>query len=240
MAFLRLGASDAVSKEMCMIIGRVGAIAVTALALVASDARSAPPVDWDGLQRVQAKRFELVYVQPGADFRGYSKVILEPTEVAFHKDWRRNHNSTSRGLAGRVSEQDVQRAIARGIDSASGIFADAWKEGGFTVVQAPGPDVLRVRTGIMNISVTSPDVRSAARSYSFSNEAGQASLVIELHDSMTGALLGRVVDRKLAGDDITGWRTSVTNRSDFRDLVQRWAKESVRGMGELKRLSPGH
>jgi len=223
-----------------MVIGRISAIAILALALAGGTARSVPPVEWDGLQRVQSKRFELVYLKPGADFRAYSKVIVEPTEVAFHKDWRRNHNATTRGLAGRVSEQDVERAISRGVASASGIFIDAWKTGGFTVVQTPGPDVLRVRTAIMNISVTAPEVRSASRSYSFSNEAGQASLVVELHDSMTGALLGRVVDRKLAGDTITGWCTSVSNRSDFRELVKSWAKESVRGMSELKRLSSAH
>jgi hypothetical protein len=34
------------------------------------------------------------------------------------------------------------------------------------------------------------------------------------------------------------WRTSVSNRGDFRDQVQDWANISVRGLSELKSLSP--
>jgi len=33
-------------------------------------------------------------------------------------------------------------------------------------------------------------------------------------------------------------RTSVSNRGDLRDQVERWADISVRGMAELKALSP--
>jgi hypothetical protein len=33
-------------------------------------------------------------------------------------------------------------------------------------------------------------------------------------------------------------RTSVSNRGDFRDQVQHWADISVRGVNELKSLSP--
>ena len=34
------------------------------------------------------------------------------------------------------------------------------------------------------------------------------------------------------------YRDSVTNRGDFRDQVQKWANVSVRGVTELKSLSP--
>jgi len=194
-------------------------------------------VEWDGLQRVASKQFALVYLQPGADFRGYSKVILEPTEVAFHKNWRRDYNSTTRGISGRVSERDVEDAVSKGVATASDLFTDAWRKGGYEIAAAPGPDVLRVKTAILNISVKAPEVRSSSRSYTFTEDAGNATLLVELRDSMTGALLGRVVDQRLAGDNTVGWRTSVSNRADFRELVEAWAKDSVRGMSELKRIS---
>ena len=213
------------------------AIAFLACTLATTSvAAEAPPVEWDGLQRVASKRFDLVYLQPGAEFRSYTKVIVEPTEVAFRKNWRRDYNSGTRDLGGRVSERDVEDAISKGVAAASDIFSDAWRKGGYAVVDAPGPDVLKVRTGIVNISVTAPDVRST-RSYTFANEAGYATLVVELWDSTTGALIARVVDQKVAGDNSVGQRISVTNRADFRDLVERWANDSIRGMDELKRLS---
>ena len=197
-----------------------------------------PPASWDGLVQVPSKQLALVYLQPGADFRGYSKVMIEPTEVAFHKDWRKDYNSTRRDLSGKVSESEVQRAVAKGIEAATDIFTQEWQKSGYAIAAAPGPDVLIVRTGVLNISVTSPDRPSSVRSFGFANEAGRATLVVEVRDSLTGALLGRAVDQELAGDNSVGWRTSVSNRSDFRDLVAQWARISVKGMSELKALSP--
>ena len=98
--------------------------------------------------------------------------------------------------------------------------------------------MLRVKTGILNITVSAPDRPTAGRSYTFADTAGQATLIIEARDSMTGALLGRAVDTKIAGDNTVGWRSSVGNRADFRALVEQWAKLSVNGISELKALSP--
>ena len=80
----------------------------------------------------------------------------------------------------------------------------------------------------------------AGRSRTYANEAGHATLVIEVHDSMTGAILGRAVDGRLAGDTDAFMRNSVTNRADFRQLIKLWASNSVRGLGELKALSLGN
>lgn len=210
---------------------------VAALLLSVETLAAPPPQNWDGLVQVPSKRLKYVYLQPGADFSHYRSVMLDPTEVAFHKDWQRDYNRSVRDLSGRVSDRDVETAIREGVAAASDIFAKAWQQGGYSVVTAPGPDVLRVRTAIMNIEVSAPDVR-ISRSYVATDTAGQAMLVVEVRDSDTNALLGRAVDGKLAGDNTHGWRTSMTNRADFRDLVSHWAKITVQGMTELKRASP--
>lgn len=197
-----------------------------------------PPLTWDGLEQVKSKRLDLVYLQPGADFRGYTKVILEPTEVAFAKDWKREYNRTARSLSSRVSDSDVQNAVSQGVAKASDIFSRAWAKGGYQVVTTPGPDVLRIQTGIVNIRVSAPDKMTAGRTHSFAGEAGHATLFVEARDSVSGALLGRAVDQRIVGDNSTAWRTSVSNRGDFRDQVEQWAKISVGGISELKALSP--
>src|SRR4029450_2663864 len=113
--------------------------------LAAPVAVAKPPTNWDGLVQVKSKRMDLVYLQPGADFRGYTKVLLEPPEVAFQKNWARDYNSSTRSLSSRVSDREVQEAISAGVTAASEIFAEAWTKGGYEVVAAAGPDVLRVR-----------------------------------------------------------------------------------------------
>ncbi|MFL6733156.1 MAG: DUF3313 domain-containing protein, partial [Sphingomicrobium sp.] len=92
-------------------------------------------------------------------------------------------------------------------------------------------------TGVLEVSVDAPDVQ-VGRTDTYSDIAGDATLVIEARDSLTGSLLGRAIDQDIAGDYTMGPRNRATNRGDFRDLVQQWAKDAVRGMDELKRLSP--
>jgi hypothetical protein len=164
--------------------------------------------------------------------------MLDPTEVAFRKDWARDYNNTTRGLSTRVNDSDVQKVIEEGGRAATEIFAKAFTDGGYPVVVTPAPDVLRIRTGVVNLSVTSPDRPTAGRSYSFSEEAGSAQIIIEARDSMTNALLGRAVDGRVAGDTSVLWRNRVTNRADFRQLGQSWAKACVNGLNELKNMSP--
>lgn len=207
------------------------------LLLVGAPVPAKPPATWDGLVQVKAKRLDLAYLQPGADFRVYTKVILEPTEVAFQRNWQREHNQSS-PLSRRISNTDVEEAVTKGAAEAAGIFSVEWTKGGYAVVNEPGPDVLRIKTGIVNIWVNAPDVPSPGRSMSFAPEAGRATFFIEARDSMTGALLGRAVDQRYAGDTPMGWRSSMSNRADFRDLVASWAKDGVRGLNELKALSP--
>jgi hypothetical protein len=63
--------------------------------------------------------------------------------------------------------------------------------------------------------------------------------VLEVRDSVTGALLGRVLDRRETQS--TGsmqWTNSVTNLADFRRLVQQWGSISTKGLTELKDQSP--
>ena len=196
------------------------------------------PVEWDGLTRVASKRIDIVYLQPGADFRGYTKVMVDPTEVSFRKNWARDYNRSTRDLSGQISEGDIRNAISKGVVGASDIFRDAWMKGGYEIVSQPGPDVMRIKTAVANITVNAPDVRTSALSHTFSDEAGEATLVVEVRDSLTGALLGRAIDQKIVGDNTAALRTAVSNRADFRDVVERWARESVRGMTELKTLSP--
>ena len=214
---------------------------LTAAGLIGATAAAAAdkvPTEWDGLSRVKSKKLEYVFLAPGADFRPYRQVMLDPTEIAFHKDWQRDYNRDRRGVSGRVTDSDVQRAIVDGGAAASKIFAEAFAAGGYPVATAPGEDVLRVRTAVVNISVTAPDMPIAGRSHTFSNEAGFASLIIEVRDSMTGALLGRAVDHSLAGDSNALLRNRVTNRADFRQIVKVWAKNSVVGLNVLKSTTP--
>ena len=220
-----------------MRLGIAGTIVAVAMLFAGVTQAAKPPTTWDGLVQVPSKRLDLVYLQPGADFRGYTKVILDPTQVSFEKNWKRDYNRSASSPANRISDKEIERTISEAASAATDIFAKAWTKGGFAVVQTPGDDVLRVTTGVLNISVSAPDRMTAGRSRTFSREAGRATFFVEVRDSVTGALLGRAVDQRIVGDNLMQWRTSGSNRADFRREVERWAEISVRGMNELKAQS---
>lgn len=215
-------------------------LALSGLALSAATPALAakPPAEWDGLVKVKAKKFELVYLRPGADFRGYAKVILDPTEIAFQKRWKQDYNSDQAALGGQLTDKDIQRMADEGRKGAAQILQKAYADGGYPVVTDPGADVLRVRTALVDITVSAPDVDSAMNVRTYSRDAGGATLVVEARDSMTGALLGRAVDSRTVDDFTMEWRNRVSNRADFEMQMKTWAKNSVNGLNELKSLSP--
>jgi hypothetical protein len=196
------------------------------------------PDNIEGLYKVPSKRFDLVYLLPAADFRPYTKVMFDTPEVAFKKNWQRDYNSDVPGTGGRISDQDAQKILNAARSGITDVFTKAYNAGGYQVVTEPGPDVLRLKTSVVNLDVVAPDLMTAGRSRTYSREAGSATLVLEARDSLTGALMGSALDTRDIGDSMPFVRNSVTNRSDFTQAFQRWAKISLDGLNELKQLSP--
>ena len=211
---------------------------VLALLLGTAIAEEAP-ASWDGLVEVKPKKMDLVYLLPGADFRPYTKVMVDPTEVAFRKDWLKDMNRSSVSLSRHVTEEDAAKILEAARSNFDDIFQEAFTKAGYAVVATPGPDVLRVSTGVLNLYLNAPDTMSAGRSRTYTANAGEATLVIEVRDSTTGALLGRVVDRRETRDPGgVQMATSVSNLSDFRMLFKQWAATTAKGLDELKTHSP--
>ena len=199
---------------------------------------AAPPATWDGLVLVDSKQLDRVYPLPGADIKSFTKVMLDPTEVAFKENWIRDYNSRSAKTGKRLDQSHADQ-IVKAVSTGMGeTFANAYRKAGYQVVQAPGPGVLRVRTGVINLSIAAPDVMTAGRSRTWSRSVGDATLVVEARDSETGALLGRALDRRAPSDSRMYLRNSVTNRADFQAMFDIWAKSSVDELGRLKAMSP--
>jgi Protein of unknown function (DUF3313) len=217
-------------------IKRLAALALLALAFGTATADDMPQ-SWDGLVQVKPKRMDAAYLLPGADFRSYTKLMVDPAEVAFAKNWLRSQND-SRNLSRQVTQEDAEKILAAARSNFDEIFVEAFTKAGYTIVQAPGPDVMRVSTGVLNLYVTAPDVPTAGRSTTYTTQAGEATLVIEVRDSTTNLLLGRVLDRRETQRSTMQMTTSVSNLAEFRTLFKAWAGIAVKGLQELKDHSP--
>lgn len=195
---------------------------------------------WEGLQKVKSKRMDKAYLLPGADFRLYGKVMLDPIEVSFVRNWERDINR-SKPLGSRVTPEHAAAIRSEMAEGLAEILAGELAKSGYEIVTAPGPDVLRLTPVLIDVAVNAPDtgMTSAGRSYTYTVEAGQATLGIELRDSETNQLLGRALDRRRTGE--TGgltWTTAVSNRAEFSRIFRIWASILTDGLASLKEASP--
>jgi len=207
-------------------------------AVAAAPALAQATTEWDGLVHVKSKRLKAVFLLPGADFRAYSKVMIDPPESAFRKDWVRDYNRANRDSGSRVTDAEAAEALGSVKSGFAEILDEEFRKGGYQVVTTPGADVLRIRSGVVDLDVKTPEPRGAGRTNVYSEEAGEATLIIEARDSLTNALLGRGVEARVAGYNVSLLRNRQTNRRDFEMLFRDWAQASVRGLGTLKEMSP--
>jgi Protein of unknown function (DUF3313) len=212
--------------------------ALLALLAVPALAADSMPTSWDGLVEVKSKRLDAAYLAPGADFRPYTKIMVDPTQAAFHKDWMKNMNDR-RDLSRKIDSTHAAEVLEAAKTNFADVFAKEFEKAGFTIVTAPGPDVLRVSPGVVNLYINAPDVMAAGRSTSYTASAGEATMVLELRDSTTNALIGRVLDRRETRESVGMQQSNrVTNTSDFRMLFKSWAGISAKGLDALKSVSP--
>lgn len=205
------------------------------LALAADE----PSGNWDGLVEIKPKRVDAAFLLPGADFRPYTKLMMDPVEVSFKKNWARDYNRDMRTVSNQLTPEHVEKIIQAAREAFTEVFSAAYQKAGLQVVTAPGPDVLRIRPGVVNLDVAAPDTMTSGRSRTYTMESGEATLFLEVRDSTTGALLGRALDRReTRNTGVVQISNSVTNLSDFKALFRQWAEISIKGFQELRESSP--
>jgi ABC-type amino acid transport substrate-binding protein len=194
----------------------------------------------DGMVEVKSKRFDHVFLRPGADFRGYTKVMLDPTQVTFATNWLADLNNHKIAVLQGTTAADADRIAAEMRSGLRDAFANTFRSAGYEVVSAPGADVLAVSVGMTDLYINAPvTVTQALPSRVYTHDAGEATLALDLRDSTSGAMLGRVVDHRIAGNRggprsirIT---TTASNQFDFESLFDVWAQYCT---DELKAQSP--
>lgn len=178
-------------------------------------------MSYDGLQKINIKGIDMAYAMPGATLSGYSKVMIDPIGVRFHKNWKPTVTGSTRSLSS-IDQQKIRENAAKVVYDA---FVEELRKGGSTVVTEAGPDVLLVRAAIVNLYVTAPDVMTPGRTKVYTVSAGEMTLIAELADSETGETIARVVDRYQARTTRNfQLSSSVFNASEGRSAATSWAR----------------
>lgn len=209
------------------LIAACASIAILAL-LQGCESTSTSPIDEssinDGLERVKTNKVDALYRRPGASLAGYKKLLMKPTEVQFAKNWDPKSSSSIIYEMNEPDREKIKTELAE-------VFATEFKKdmeqgGGYPIVTSSGSDVLEMRSAIVNLYITAPDVsmQTAGRTRVYTADAGEMTLVMQLHDSVTGQLLARVYDRREATQGgMWTWTNSVTNTAEARRIIGIWA-----------------
>jgi Protein of unknown function (DUF3313) len=203
------------------------AMALCAVALVAGcTSTRSTPIDevstQDGLVRIESKVVDAAYKRPQASLATYSKLLLRPIEVQFAKNW---DPGSSGSVLYQMNEPDREKIKSELAEAFAEVFKRDMEKGGYPVVDTTGPDVIEMRAAIVNLYITAPDVsmETAGRSRVYTANAGEMTLIMELHDSVTGQLLARAYDRREDPSSTWTYTTSVSNSADARRIISTWS-----------------
>ena len=200
----------------------VALIALNVVALPAAAASSeAPPETWEGLKLVKRPGLDTVYLRDGASLAQYKRVMLDPVEVSFDKDWNPKSHVP---LGDTADPQAIRKNLG---ELARNVFRrELEKKGGYPLVDEPGEDVLRVRAQIVDLYINAPESDGPGITHVYVLNAGEMTLMAELYDSRTNAILARVVDRERGlerGDNEFQIANRVTNTAEADRILSNWA-----------------
>lgn len=212
--------------------GKFLVVVAAALAL-AGCATPAPTVDtsaeaektFDGLYPVKNSRADQAWARPDVDLTQYSKIMLVSVGVEYRPGGESGRSFAARSRGGHYEVTEADKARFESI-MREAFLEQLAKSKHFTIVTEPGPDVLEIRGALLDVVSYVPPEPVGARSGVYLSTVGEATLVLELRDSITEAILARSVDRRAAEKAGGQLQQSnrVTNSAEVWRLARTWAR----------------
>lgn len=206
---------------------------IFAVLLMAGCASSTPTIDtspdaqlsFDGLFPVKGGSFDAAWARNDVDLTKYSKLMLEGVGVEYRPGGESGRTWHARTSAQHFEVTEAQKADFEALMGE--VFREELaKSTHFTIVDEPGPDVLLVRGALLDVvSFVPPDTSMGSRDRVYLSRVGEATIVLELRDSITEAILARAVDRRAAEASFGASESNrVRNRSEVRRMASAWAR----------------
>ena len=192
-------------------------------------------VTFDGLVRVEHSAMQRAWIKPGIDLSQYNSFMVAPPEFEFRAVRSTGGSRRSSASEFPISESGKQRLI----EAVQDVFQDEMANSRhFTRVDAPGPDVLLIEGALLDIVSRVPP-EPTGRGSVWLDRVGEATLVLQRADSMSGATRARAADRRAAQPATGGVRAStVTSIAEVRRVARRWATRLREALDEMHEAGP--
>jgi len=215
----RLSAGFHIAGLILLIGGLAGCAASTPTIDTSPEAK----VTFDGLHEVKGGKADEAWARPGTDLTQYSKIMLQGAGIEYRPGRKSRRTSTSGGPY-EVTERQKEQFRALVVNT---FIEELSASEHFTLVEETGPDVLLVRGALLDVVSWVPE-EPIGRGAVFISKVGEATLVLELRDSITEAALARAVDRRAADTDgfygDLSRSNPVTNQADVKRVIRYWAR----------------
>lgn len=210
--------------------GKMSLITVIAIT-IAGCATPAPTVDtsaeaemtFDGLYPVKNSRADQAWARPDVDLTQFSKIMLQGVGVEYRPGGESGRSFSARSRGGPYEVTEAQKARFEAT-MREAFLEELLKSKHFTIVTEPGPDVLLIRGALLDVVSYVPPDPVGARADVYLSKVGEATLVLELRDSITEAILARAIDRR-AAENLGGtlqYSTRVFNATEVKRLARTW------------------
>jgi hypothetical protein len=189
-------------------------------------------VTFDGLHRVDNSAFADAWADPDIDFSRYSKFIAGGAVFEF-RAVRRTGGTRASSSQNEFWIDDASKERLE--EEVSAVFQEELaKSERFTETDTPGPDVIIIRGALHDIVSRVPP-EQMGRGDIFLSSVGEATLILEVVDSMSGEVIARTVERRAAqragGQAMRS--STVTTWAEVRRLARRWATTLRDGMDRI-------
>jgi Protein of unknown function (DUF3313) len=175
---------------------------------------------------------QLAYVRPGVNWSAYKFALLDPVTV-----WK-GKESAGKG----ISAADEQILV----NYFYSVIRDALEKEGFTIVNAPGPDTLRVKVAItkpeesnVTLNVVSTVIPALHVASSLDKLAtgkpafvGEAQVEVKATDALTGELLAAGIDHRVGGKALDA--SMMTSWGDVEAMMRLWASHGSYNLCRLQ------
>lgn len=193
----------------------VALLALSLVAIVATGAESPrDETSYDGLQRRDSKVFEQLWVRKYFDARSYHKIIFGAPHIEYRPVMKGGTAGANAGFALTQRQKDSLYEIVN-----KAFQSELAKSTSFQLTTQPAADVLLIRGELLDVvSFVPPDANGRDDLLSVA-QIGEATLVMELYDSESEAIMVRAIERVTAKHEADKPPTTAA------DAVQRTATQ---------------
>jgi hypothetical protein len=197
-------------------------------------------VTHDGLTRVDKSTMDMAWVKADLDLRNYNKLMLAGAEIQYRVvDDKGGHYRPGRDDQTEFPISDENKVKLR--ETVGEAFREELaKSKRYEITDIPGPGTLLLVGTLIDVVSRRPPDDAPGRYDVYLSSVGEATLVLELRDSMTNEVLARAADRRAA--ETAGYAipaSAVTALSEVRRLAHSWGAllrkrlDEVTSVGEM-------